>query len=121
MSRGRAAQRVALLCGGLGLGASSGCGRPGAASFVPALELGLRARRSLDVVSALQQDSDQRWVTSAFVGLRFRSFNAAAELPTRGELLPETWIAPCDGDDIICLQEAADAEREIATALGELQ
>jgi hypothetical protein len=119
MCRGRAVQRVALLCGGLGLGA--GCGRAGVASFVPALELGIRARRSTDVLSAAQSESDRRWATSAFVGLRFRPFNAAAELPTRGELSPETWIAPCDMDDSICLQEAADAEHEVAAALGELQ
>lgn len=120
MSRGRVAQRAALWCGALGLSAGSACGKPGTASFVPALELGIRARRSHDV-SALQPDNDRRWQTHAFVGLRFCALNAAAELPTRGELLPETWIAPCDGDDIICLQEAADAEREIASALGELQ
>jgi hypothetical protein len=97
------------------------CTRPAVASLLPVLELGCAARRRLSTRDGVQLHAERRWDTVAFVGLRFRPRSAAAELPVRAELAPETWLAPCDSDDLICLQEAADAETEIANALGELQ
>jgi hypothetical protein len=91
------------------------------ASLLPALEIGCSARRELDTASAARSLDHQRWQAVGFVGLRFRARSVAADVPSRSELAPEAWLAPCDSDDEICLQEAADAEQEIATALGELQ
>jgi hypothetical protein len=116
-----AARRIRVTMVGLGLVLLGACGRPGAASCVPTLELGLRLRRRADVDQALAHDTAQRWDTIAMASLRFRALNPAAELPRLGELSPETWLAPCDEDDVICLQEAAEAERELAAALGDLQ
>jgi len=112
------AKRMVL---GLGLGSAVACSRPSVASWLPALELGVSVRRHADQRSGAQLETAQRWDTLALVSLRFRALNPAAELPVRGELAPETWLAPCDSDDEICLQEAADAEREIGAAFGELQ
>jgi hypothetical protein len=109
----------------IGLGVAAclcvACSRPSAAPFLPMLELGVSVRRRAGHDRGLQPDATQHWDTVALVSLRFRPFNPAAALPERGELLPETWIAPCDPEDTICLQEATEAEREIGVALGELQ
>jgi hypothetical protein len=96
-----------------------GCTRASVASLLPTLEIGVTAhqRRS----SAAGSEPEQRWAAVAFVGLSFRSLTVAGSLPSRAELAPETWIAPCDEDDVICLQEATGAEQELAQALGELQ
>ena len=104
----------------MGIALLGACGRPSAASFVPSLELGVTVRRRADA-DALAREDAQRWDTVALASLRFRALNPAAELPRLGELSPEAWIAPCDEDDVICLQEAAEAEHELAAALGELQ
>ena len=117
--RGRSAVLVIVL--GVGACLTGACSRPGAAACLPVLELGVSVRRRAEHDEAAVLRGSERWDSVALVGLRFRPVNPAATLPERGELLPETWIAPCDGDDTICLQEAADAEHEISAALGELQ
>jgi hypothetical protein len=115
--------RSVLLLIVLGVGAclAAGCSRPAAAAWLPVLDVGVSVRRRAQHDSGAALRGTERWDSVALVALRFRPVNPAAALPERGELLPETWIAPCDADDTICLQEAADAEGEIGAALGELQ
>lgn len=100
----------------------AGCTRASIASLLPTLDVGITAQQRRSRVTGTDADHDERrWAAVAFVGLSFRRMTVAGELPLRAELAPETWIAPCDEDDAICLQEAIVAEREIAQALGELQ
>jgi hypothetical protein len=98
----------------------SGCTRAGVAALLPSLELGVRAQRVALTQLALDQ-GQQRWGGLAFIALSFRPVRPASQLPLRAELAPETWLAPCDEDDVECLQEASAAEHEISAALGELQ
>lgn len=99
----------------------SGCARAALSSFLPSLSLGVVAHRLAHADSGTARGATERWDAVALVGLSFRPRPAAAQVPVRGELSPETWIAPCDDDDFICLQEAADAEQELRDAFGELQ
>jgi hypothetical protein len=100
----------------------AGCTRASVASLLPTLDVGITAQHRRSSVTGTEgEHSERRWAAVAFVGLSFRRMTVAGELPLRAELAPETWIAPCDEDDVICLQEAIGAEREIAQALGELQ
>lgn len=106
---------LALLAGLL-----SSCTRASAAALLPTISLGVLARRAVQLTSA-RGLIDERWSAVALVALQFRPRSVAAELPLRAELMPETWVAPCDTDDFICLEEAAEAEQELRDALGELQ
>jgi hypothetical protein len=100
----------------------AGCTRASFASLLPTLEVGVVAQRQLDARMQLELDHGQRrWGAVAFVALSFRPVRPASQLPLRAELAPEAWLAPCDEDDVECLQEASAAEHEIAAALGELQ
>lgn len=107
---------VAVACGGLGA-----CGRPAFASLLPLLELGLSAQRVRTTGSSETGSETQRWGAVGFISLRFEPRTAAAQIPLRAELSPETWVLPCDADDVICLQEALETEAELARALGDLQ
>jgi hypothetical protein len=98
-----------------------GCTRAGASALLPSLQLGVVARRLAHAESGATRGASERWDAVALVSVQFRSRTVAAELPVRAELSPETWIAPCDADDFICLQEAADAEQELQDAFGDLQ
>lgn len=101
---------------------SAACGRPAVASVLPLLELGFSAQRlRTDRLGGELDGADQRWRTMAFVALRFEPRIAAADIPLRAELSPETWVLPCDSDDVICLQEALEAEAELASSMGQLQ
>lgn len=106
---------VALLAG-----LQAGCTRASASALLPSISLGLLARRTAQWIAS-DGAASERWHALALVSLQFRPRSVAADLPVRAELAPETWIAPCDADDFICLQEAADAEQELRDALGELQ
>jgi hypothetical protein len=97
------------------------CGASSSASFLPTVEFGVSLRQRGQADPSALHDARERLDIVAMASLRFRALNPAADLPRLGELLPETWLAPCDDDDVICLQEAAEAERELAAALGELQ
>jgi hypothetical protein len=97
----------------------TGCTRASIASLLPTLEVGVLAQQRGRALDGMEQE--QRWSAAAFVALNFRPVRPASELPLRAELAPETWIAPCNEDDVECLQEASGAEREVADALGELQ
>jgi hypothetical protein len=100
----------------------AGCTRASVASLLPTLEVGILAQQRRAAMAGVEQEQGQRrWAAVAFVALSFRPVRVASELPLRAELAPETWIAPCDEDDVECLQEASAAERELAEALGELQ
>lgn len=102
--------------------AVAACGRPAVASLLPLLEVGLSAHRLRSGATDAELARDaERWQASAFVALRFQPRTAAAALPLRGALAPETWILPCDSEDTICLQEVLEAESELKRALGELQ
>ena len=99
-----------------------GCTRASVASLLPTLEIGIMAQQRRAAMAGMELDQAQRrWAAVAFVALSFRRLTVASELPLRTELAPETWIAPCDEDDVVCLEEAIGAERELAAALGELQ
>lgn len=98
-----------------------GCSRAGLSSFIPALELRVRAQHHAAAAASDGMRSVQRWDAVAVVSLRFRAQRAAFEPPSRYEMAPEAWVAPCDADDVVCLQEAADAERELSALLGPLQ
>lgn len=117
-TRGRRAGCALVLALLSGLHAS--CTRASASALLPSISLGLLARRSARWIAS-DSAASERWHALALVSLQFRPRSVAADLPVRAELAPETWIAPCDADDFICLQEAADAERELADAFGELQ
>jgi hypothetical protein len=99
----------------------SGCTRASAAAFLPSLQLGVTTRRIAQAAAGGQGGRSEPWDAVFLVSALFRSRTVAAELALRAELAPETWIAPCDADDFICLQEAADAEHELRDVLGELQ
>jgi hypothetical protein len=99
---------------------NGGCTRASASALLPSISLGLLARRTAQWI-ATDGAASERWHALALVALQFRPRSAAADLPVRAELAPETWIAPCDADDFICLQEAADAEQELRDAFGPLQ
>lgn len=100
----------------------AGCTRASIASLLPTLDVGLLAQHRRSTGAGLLGERDeQRWAAVAFVGFSFRPLNVASQLPLRAELAPETWIAPCDEDDVLCLEEAISAESELAQALGELQ
>jgi len=106
----------------LAWGAATGCGRPAIASLMPLLELGVSTQRLRSGASQLELVRDaQGWHTTVFVALRFQPRPAAAAVPARGELAPESWLLPCDTDDVICLQEALEAEAELARVVGDLQ
>jgi hypothetical protein len=98
-----------------------GCTRASASAFLPSLQIGVVARRIGHLAAGAESSAVEHWDAIALVSVQFRPRSVAAELAVRGELAPETWIAPCDSDDVICLQEAADAEQELSDALGELQ
>jgi hypothetical protein len=115
--RGRAAS-VLLIA--LGAGLLSACTRASAAALLPSISLGVLARRAVQLTSS-EALGAERWHAVALVALQFRPRSVAAELPLRAELMPETWIAPCDTEDFICLEEAAEAEQELRDAFGELQ
>jgi len=98
------------------------CTRPAVASLLPLLELGLSAHRLRSESSGSEREgADQRWHATAFIALRFKPRTVAAQIPLRADLAPETWLLPCDSDDVICLQEALEAETELARTMGELQ
>jgi hypothetical protein len=100
----------------------AGCTRASVASLLPRLEIGILAQQRRAAMAGVEQEHGQRrWAAVAFVALNFQPVRVASELPLRAELAPETWMAPCDEDDVECLQEASAAERELAEALGELQ
>jgi hypothetical protein len=115
--RARAA-RVLLLAFVAGL--LSACTRASAAALLPTISLGVLARRAVQLTSS-EAVVAERWHAVALVALQFRPRSVAAELPLRAELMPETWIAPCDAEDFVCLEEAAEAEQELRNAFGELQ
>jgi hypothetical protein len=99
----------------------AGCTRASVASALPTLDVALVGSGRRSAASGADEHAERRWSAALFVGLSFRPVVAAAQLPLRAELAPETWILPCDDDDVICLQEAIGAESELSTALGELQ
>ena len=119
----RSSARAPCLAGlvSLCLFGSLGCTRASVAALLPSLSLAVAAQRSGRAEAGAEHGATQRWDAIALVSLQFRPRSIAMELPARGELAPETWIAPCDSDDFICLQEAADAEQELNQAFGELQ
>jgi hypothetical protein len=94
---------------------TSGCVRATAASFVPQLQLSLQARR-VAVVSLLDANAHEhgRWATTALVALSFTPVRPASQLPTYSELSTLDALSPCAEDDVVCLQETAESESELA-------
>jgi hypothetical protein len=83
------------------------------ASFVPALEL----RATYRVRRAIEAEHSNVGVGA---WLRWTPRSAASAVPSQVAQTPAAWVAPCALDDLVCLSEAAEAEREIADALREL-
>lgn len=111
---------VGLLLPALFAGLLTACTRASAAALLPRVSLGVLAKHAVRATNSDGFAAD-RWQVLAQIALEFRPRSVAAELPLRAELMPETWIAPCDAEDFICLEEAAEAEQELRAALGELQ
>jgi hypothetical protein len=98
--------RAFLACGLL-----VGCGRPAAASLLPTLQLGVRFTLEGD-------DYDERISGGnhlvGFARLAFRARSAASALPAESDASGLSLSAPCAEGDAVCLEELAEAERELA-------
>jgi hypothetical protein len=98
--------RVLLVC------LLAGCGRPALAGFVPSLELGVRFTQRGDA-------DDQASSLTGFARLAFRPRPEADVLPASGAASGLVLAAPCADDDVACLDELAEAEREFGALSGD--
>jgi hypothetical protein len=90
-------------------------GRALLASFVPKLDL----RWQLQQSRSDGNDTRARVDTGFAAWLRWQPSLYAAQLPSRYELSPAAWAAPCELDDVTCLAELAESEPELAQDLQE--
>lgn len=99
-----------------------GCTRAAAASLLPSLQVGLAAQRVRSADAAnLATTAKEQWGAALLLTLRFQPQVRAAQLPQRPELDTELWLAPCDVDDVGCLQDTIHADPEVAEAVGAQQ
>lgn len=96
------------------------CSRTSAASFLPSLDVRLVAERSRDGTLG-PAPGPLPWSASVVAHLRWQPKPAAQSIPARAELAPEIFLTPCEGEDVACLEEAAESEQEVARLLGELE
>lgn len=101
------------------LAALPGCSRATAASFFPKLDIQLTAQHAERALPLVREKAG--WHVRVMALLRFQPRIAAQALPARAEFAPESWLAPCDADDPVCLEEAAELEPEMQNLLGELE
>ena len=86
------------------------------ASFVPSVQLGVRVTLQGD--QAAQRSATDADLTS-FVRLSFRPRNEAETLSSAGEASGLLLATPCADGDVACLDELAEAERELAALNGD--
>ncbi len=116
----RRVERWAGICAGLFCALSVGaCQRSVAASFVPSLQVQLRAHRSRQI--RLLSTKETPWDASVIAWLRFRPTIAAAGIPVRAEFEADLSGIPCELDELTCLEEFVESERAIAPLLGQLE
>lgn len=77
-----------------------GCSAATQAAFVPQLDVGMRSSRAQTAALALSEArGKQRWDLTVFARLAWTSRRSAALIPSRTELSPDAWIAPCPDRD----------------------
>lgn len=87
----------------------SACAPATQAAFIPRLDVGLRSARTGDQqASAGGQRVQQRWDLTVFANLAWTSQRSAALIPSRMELTPDAWIAPCADQD--CFWDESDVD-----------
>lgn len=91
-----------------------GACRPALASFVPTLQLGITLREvHAEAVSERRDGARHKLASTLFVRLSFSPRTDVAALPTPGETSGLAFLTPCNEADLTCLEEAAEAEREL--------
>jgi hypothetical protein len=95
------------------------CQRSSLASFVPSLRIQVSAAHERALEPGGRSSSP--WVASVTGSLRFERRVAAAAEPLRAEWSPTVDISPCDLEDVTCLEEFAEGEREASQLLGDLE
>lgn len=116
----RAVDRWAAgICAGLSCALSvSACQRSVAASFVPSLQVQLRAHRARPDLLTYRNTP---WDASVTAWLRFRPTIAAADIPIRAEFNADLSAIPCELEELTCLEEFAESERTIAPLMGQFE
>jgi len=96
----------------------SACQRSVAASFVPSLQVQLRAHRARPDLLAYRNTP---WDASVTAWLRFRPTIAAAGIPVRAEFNADLAAVPCELEELTCLEEFVESERTIAPLMGQFE
>jgi hypothetical protein len=91
------------------------CRRALLAALVPKLDL----RWQLARVRSRGDEAGARVDMGFAAWLRWQPSSNAAQVPSRYELSPAAWASPCELDDVTCLAELTESERELAEALQE--
>jgi hypothetical protein len=61
------------------------------------------------------------WDASVVAWLRFQPSIAASGIPVRAEFEPELALIPCELEDLACLEEFTEGEREASPLQGQLE
>jgi hypothetical protein len=95
------------------------CQRAAAASFVPSLQVQLRAHQARE--GTLVSRENTPWDATIVGWLRFRPTLAASDIPVRAEFDPEVAAIPCELEDLACLEEFSEGEGAASPLQGQLE
>jgi len=104
----------ACLVGGCFVISIAACAPATQGAFVPRLDLGLRSSRTgAQKTGMLTPASAQRWDLTVFANLAWSSRRSVALIPSRMELSPDVWIAPCADQDCLWDESELDASAPV--------
>jgi hypothetical protein len=85
------------------------------------LDVQVLAARADDLTALTSASSTSTWRATILARLRFQPRYSAQYVPARAELEAEALPAACPLEDLACLEEAAENDRELSPLLGEFE